>query len=63
MNGITKLIINKMDVLRQVDSSWNYYKNNILTSCENEDTFVSNIVKEVGNVLPGTLIQFQGQLH
>jgi adenylosuccinate synthase len=63
MNGITKLIINKMDVLRQVDSSWNYYKNNILTSCANEDTFVSNIVKEVGNVLPGTLIQFQGQLH
>ena len=63
MNGVTKLIINKMDVLRQVDSSWNYYKNNILISCANEDTFVSNISKEVGNVLPGTLIQFQGQLH
>jgi len=63
MNGITKLIINKMDVLRQVDSAWNYYKDNILVSCANEDTFVSNIWKEVGNVLPGVYIQFQGQLH
>jgi adenylosuccinate synthase len=63
MNGVTKLIINKMDVLRQVDSAWNYYKDNILVSCANEDTFVSNIWKEVGNVLPGVYIQFQGQLH
>ena len=63
MNGVTKLIINKMDVLRQVDCAWNYYKDNLLTSCANEDTFVNNIRKEIGNVLPGTLIQFQGQLH
>jgi adenylosuccinate synthase len=63
MNGVTKLIINKMDVLRQVDSAWNYYENNMLISCANEDTFVSNISKEVGMVLPGIFIQFQGQLH
>jgi adenylosuccinate synthase len=63
MNGITKLKVNKMDVLRQVDSSWNYYKNNMLISCANEDTFVSNFWKEVGMVLPGVHIQFQGQLH
>jgi adenylosuccinate synthase len=63
MNGVTKLIINKMDVLRQVDSSWNYYKDNILISYADEDTFVSNIRKEVGNLLPGVYIQFQGQLH
>ena len=63
MNGVTKLIINKMDVLRQVDSTWNYYKENLLTSCANEDTFINNIRKEIGNVLPGTLVQFQGQLH
>jgi adenylosuccinate synthase len=63
MNGVTKLIINKMDVLRQVDSAWNYYKNNMLISYADEDTFVSNIRKEVGNVLPGVYIQFQGQLH
>jgi len=63
MNGVTKLIINKMDVLRQVDCAWNYYKDNILTSCANEDTFVNNICKEIENVLPGTWVQFQGQLH
>jgi hypothetical protein len=63
MNGVTKLIVNKMDVLRQVDSAWNYYENNMLISCANEDTFVSNIWKEVGMVLSGTFIQFQGQLH
>jgi adenylosuccinate synthase len=63
MNGVTKLVVNKMDVLRQVDSAWNYYENNMLISCANEDTFVSNIWKEVGMVLPGTFIQFQGQLH
>ena len=63
MNGVTKLIINKMDVLRQVDSAWNYYKENLLTSCANEDTFINNIRKEIGNVLPGTWVQFQGQLH
>lgn len=63
MNGVTKLIINKMDVLRQVDCAWNYYKDNLLTSCANEDTFVNNIRKEIENVLPGTLVQFQGQLH
>jgi len=63
MNGVTKLIINKMDVLRQVDCAWNYYKDNMLTSCANEDTFINNICKEIGNVLPGTLVQFQGQLH
>ena len=63
MNGVTKLIVNKMDVLRQVDSAWNYYENNMLISCANEDTFVSNISKEVGMVLPGIFIQFQGQLH
>jgi len=63
MNGVTKLIINKMDVLRQVNSSWNFYKNNILVSCSDEDIFISIILKEFGKVLPGTLIEFQGQLH
>lgn len=63
MNGVTKLIINKMDVLRQVDCTWNFYKDKILISCSDEDTFVSIIKKEFGKVLPGTLIEFQGQLH
>jgi hypothetical protein len=34
-----------------------------LTSCANEDTFINNIRKEIGNVLPNTWVQFQGQLH
>jgi adenylosuccinate synthase len=63
MNGVTKLIINKMDVLRQVDCAWNYYENNMLISCANEDTFISNILKEVKIYLSQTEVEFQGQLH
>jgi hypothetical protein len=63
MNGVTKLIINKMDVLRQVDCAWNYYENNMLISCANEDTFISNILKEVNIYLSQTEVEFQGQLH
>ncbi len=63
MNGVTKLIINKMDVLRQVISAWNYYENGMLISCSNEDTFISNILKEIKIYLPHTEVEFQGQLH
>ena len=63
MNGVTKLIINKMDVLRQVDCAWNYYENNMLISCADEDIFISNILKEVKIYLPRTQVEFQGQLH
>jgi len=63
MNGVTKLIINKMDVLRQVVSAWNYYENGMLISCADEDTFVSNILKEIKIYLPNTKVEFQGQLH
>jgi len=63
MNGVTKLIINKMDVLRQVNSAWNYYENGMLISCSDEDTFISNILKEVKIYLPNIKVEFQGQLH
>jgi len=63
MNGVTKLIINKMDVLRQVVSAWNYYENEMLISCSDEDTFISNILKEIKIYLPHTQVEFQGQLH
>ena len=63
MNGVTKLIINKMDVLRQVVSAWNYYENGMLISCADEDTFISNILKEIKIYLPNTKVEFQGQLH
>jgi len=63
MNGVTKLIINKMDVLRQVVSAWNYYENEMLISCSDEDTFISNILKEIKIYLPHMQVEFQGQLH
>jgi len=63
MNGVTKLIINKMDVLRQVTSAWNYYENGMLISCSDEDTFISNILKEIKICLTNTEVEFQGQLH
>ena len=63
MNGVTELIIKKMDVLRQVVSAWNYYENGMLISCADEDTFISNILKEIKIYLPNTKVEFQGQLH
>ena len=52
-----------MDVLRQVVSAWNYYENGMLISCADEDTFISNILKEIKIYLPNTKVEFQGQLH
>ena len=52
-----------MDVLRQVISAWNYYENGMLISCSDEDTFISNILKEIKIYLPNTEVEFQGQLH
>ncbi len=63
MNGVTKLIVNKMDVLAQVENAWDWYKDGKLHFVDDEASFVNNIRKEIGNVLPGTLVQFQGQLH
>ena len=63
MNGVTKLIVNKMDVLAQVENAWDWYKDGKLHFVDDEASFINNIRKEIGNVLPGTLVQFQGQLH
>ena len=63
MNGVDFLYINKMDVLRQVVSAWNYYENGMLISCSDEDTFISNILKEIKIYLPHIEVEFQGQLH
>jgi adenylosuccinate synthase len=63
MNGVTKLIVNKMDVLAQIENGWDWYKDGKLHFVDNEGSFINNIRKEIGNVLPGTLVQFQGQLH
>jgi hypothetical protein len=35
----------------------------MLISCANEDTFISNILKEVKIYLSQTEVEFQGQIH
>ena len=60
MNGVDFLIVNKMDVLRQVDSVWNLYEDQIIVSCSDENTFMNCIAKYLD---PSIDIEFQGQLH
>ena len=54
------LIVNKMDVLRQVDSAWNLYEDQSLVSCSDEKTFMDRIANYLD---PSIDIEFQGQLH
>jgi hypothetical protein len=49
-----------MDVLRQVDSSWNLYEDQTVVSCKDENTFMNRIAKYLD---PSIDIEFQGQLH
>jgi hypothetical protein len=35
----------------------------MLISCSDEDTFISNILKEIKIYLPHIEVEFQGQLH
>jgi adenylosuccinate synthase len=63
MNGITKLIVNKMDVLDQVTSGWNFYEDGILNCCSDEGTFMLKIINHISNFNSDINIEFQGQLH
>ena len=60
MNGVDFLIVNKMDVLRQVDSAWNLYEDQMVINCSDENTFMNRIAKYLD---PSIDIEFQGQLH
>ena len=60
MNGVDFLIINKMDVLRQVDCAWNLYEDQMIVSCSDENTFMQRIEKYLDSSID---IEFQGQLH
>ena len=60
MNGVDFLIVNKMDVLRQVDSAWNLYQDQMVISCSDENTFMDRIANYLD---PSIDIEFQGQLH
>ena len=63
MNGITYLIVNKMDVLNQVKNSWNFYADGKLHSVEDEATFGLCLMSKITQVIPNIQIEFQGQLH
>jgi len=60
MNGVDFLIVNKMDVLRQVDSAWNLYEDQLIVSCSDEKSFMDRIANYLD---PSIDIEFQGQLH
>jgi adenylosuccinate synthase len=63
MNGVTKLIVNKMDVLDQITSGWNFYQGGILNCCSDEGTFMLKIINHISNFNSDINIEFQGQLH
>jgi adenylosuccinate synthase len=63
MNGVTKLIVNKMDVLDQIIGGWNWYGNGKLHSVDDEGTFMLCLISHLTQRIPNIEIEFQGQLH
>jgi len=51
INGVSDLIINKTDILEQVDT-WKLYKNNVLQNLKYEDKFLDFIRQEILNNCP-----------
>ena len=63
MNGVTKLIVNKMDVLAQVENGWDWYQDGKLHFVDDEGSFMLCLMNEIMKYNPGIEIEFQGQLH
>ena len=63
MNGVTKLIVNKMDVLAQVENGWDWYEDGKLHFVDDEGSFMLCIMSQIMKYNPGIEIEFQGQLH
>jgi adenylosuccinate synthase len=63
MNGIDKLIINKMDILGKVENGWNWYQDGKLHSVDDEGTFTLCLMSKIKQLIPGIQFEFQGQLH
>jgi adenylosuccinate synthase len=63
MNGVTKLIVNKMDVLAQVENAWDWYEDGKLHFVGDEGSFMLCIMNQIMKYNPGIEIEFQGQLH
>ncbi len=63
MNGVTKLIVNKLDVLAQVENAWDWYEDGKLHFADDEESFVSCIANRIKCYIPDIDLEFQGQLH
>jgi adenylosuccinate synthase len=63
MNGVTKLIVNKMDVLAQIENGWDWYQDGKLHFVDDEGSFMLCIMNQIMKYNPGIEIEFQGQLH
>lgn len=63
MNGVTKLIVNKMDVLAQIENGWDWYQDGKLHFVDDEGSFMLCVMNQVMKYNPGIQIEFQGQLH
>jgi hypothetical protein len=60
MNGVDKIIINKMDVLRSIGNMWKYNDVHTLIECNTEDEFKENITLIFNQQIPGIEVEFQG---
>lgn len=62
-NGVDTLIINKLDVLKQIPGAWNVYDSNVsftrLINFENEEDFKTYIVNQISSCIKGIKIEFQ----
>ena len=63
MNGVTNLIVNKMDVLSQVENGWNWYIDGKLHSANDEGSFMLELINYISRYNKDIKIEFQGQLH
>ena len=63
MNGVTNLIVNKMDVLSQVENGWNWYVDGKLHSANDEGSFMLELINYISRYNKDIKIEFQGQLH
>lgn len=60
MNGVDKLVINKMDILRQIDDAWKLHDFINVCDCHNEKNFIHQIHVIVNDIMPGLEVEFQG---
>ena len=63
MNGITKLIVNKMDVLAQIENGWDWYQDGKLHFVDDEGSFMLCLMNYIAKYNSDIEVEFQGQLH